>query len=122
MACLVEYSGNSPGTEVLARDLFDIVWSFRQADIPEVRASVLYAVATSFQFLKEETRIRLLLNDSPQDGVLPYLSYAKQHESDESCRQLIGTVLDAVTATFEAIQAETLQAETQHVSNRIRLP
>jgi len=96
LASIVEFSGNAPGTSVLAKDLFDIVWVFRMAEVSEVRRSVLVAVATVFRMLREEMLLSLLLDESSLDSVPRNLHEIAINDPDANCRSLAATTIDFV--------------------------
>lgn len=91
LAVIVESCGNHPTTDVLARDLFELAWGFRTAEVAEVRACVLTAVATCIASVREETLVRLIAqsNDSGSMDNLPrYLRETANADPDESCRTI----------------------------------
>ena len=88
LAVIVESCGNDPTTDVLARDLFELVWGFRNAEVAEVRACVLTAVATCIASVREETLVRFIAHSSSgsMDNLPRYLWEKAQADPDESCR------------------------------------
>lgn len=89
LATIVECSGLTPGTEVLARDLCELAWSFRAVDVPEVRTALLIAVASSLAVLRDEALMGVLysLNDLPE-----FLRGVALEDSDETCRMIASTI------------------------------
>lgn len=93
---------NTPGVDVLAKDLFELVWSFRSAEVPEVRASVLYAVGTAIGFLREES-VMTLLFDSSADNLATHLRLTSENDPDGDCRKLARALTYTVTSTLKVI-------------------
>jgi hypothetical protein len=85
LSTIVEVSGVQ-ASQVLAGDLFDLVWGFRYADVAEIRLSVLVAVATSVAVLPEEKIFMLLLRE---DSSLPKdIADMSSRDPNEECRSL----------------------------------
>lgn len=103
LVSLVGNCGASPGTEILAKDLFELVWNFRDAEVSEIRLAVLDAVGTSFSLIREEALFAILMNES-SFGVAAYLREASNSETDEQCRHAAQQVLGLVAATAKAIE------------------
>ncbi len=89
LSTIVECSGLTPGTEILARDLCEFAWSFRTVDVPEVRMALLIALASSLAALRDEALMGVLysLNDLPE-----YLRGIALEDSDETCRTIASTI------------------------------
>jgi hypothetical protein len=105
LASFVESSGNCPGTDVLAKDLFELVWSFRDAEVAEVRMSVLCAVAVSVKLLREEVLVGMLLSGSAQE--LPnILQRIGLGDADESCRHLANMITRHVASAIQSVGHE----------------
>jgi hypothetical protein len=103
LASFVEASGNCPGTDVLAKDLFELVWSFRDAEVAEVRMSVLCAVAVSVKLLREEVLIGMLLSGSAQE--LPnILQQIGLGDADVSCRHLAQMITRHVAIAIQSVR------------------
>ena len=102
LSVIVESSGHSPGTSVIAKDLFELAWNFKDADVPEVRASILCGVATSLACLGEESVVRLL-TDGSADGLQQYLSETSRSDPDKGCRDLADDVSRIVTKAIRCI-------------------
>ena len=101
---VVECTGPyTPGVDLLAKDLFELVWGFRNAEIPEVRAAVLYAVSRSIALLPEETLFGLLLDDDSSDNLAHSVQSMMENDPDEDCRTLAGMLTHSVTSTLQAI-------------------
>jgi hypothetical protein len=101
LSIIVESCGpHQPGSQLLAKDLLSLVWNFRDAEVAEVRASVLIAVGTSLATLSDENVVRLLLDDSssPSMADLPqFLRLASVSDSDPKCRALAGRIASTMT-------------------------
>jgi len=104
LAVIVENCGLHPSTEVLAKDLFDLVWIFREAEISEVRSSVLCAVGTSLGLLRDETLLPLLFDDSPEKNLRKYLHETAESDPDDICRSLAGDIGRSITNSVRAIE------------------
>ena len=100
---------HNPGVDVLAKDLFELVWSFRGADVPEVRASVLDAVGTAFCFLREDTVLALLF-DSSVDNIARNLQRMSENDPDNNCRSLARALTSNMTSRLKAIDQSPLLA------------
>jgi len=100
LATIVEFSGPH-NSQVLGKDLFDLVWSFRDADVAEVRLSVLVATTTSFAMLPVD-RILALFMDGDVVTISSALNAISEADPDKSCRTI----------------AQTLQKALNELSNR----
>ena len=94
LGTIVECSGLYPGTEVLARDLCELAWSFRNVDVPEVRASLLVAIASSLGTLRDDALMGVLysLHDLPE-----FLRGVALEDSNETCRQIATAISSNVS-------------------------
>jgi hypothetical protein len=110
LAAFVESSGNCPGTDILAKDLFELVWSFRNAEVAEVRTSVLCAVAVSVKVLREEVLVGMLLSGSAQElpNVLQRIGLG---DTDESCRHLAKMLTRHVANAIQSVGHQGLSSE-----------
>jgi hypothetical protein len=91
LSTFVESAGNHPGTSTLASDLFEISWSFCQAQNPEVRRSVLISLATCLPYVTADYLARMICTEQ-----LPnHLEQMKQFDSHEDCRQLASLILES---------------------------
>ena len=86
LATIVEFSGMH-GVQVLGKDLFDLVWSFKDADVAEVRLSVLVATATSFAMMSMETLLTHFMDHNMFD-ISRALESISQNDPDTSCRAI----------------------------------
>jgi hypothetical protein len=102
LSIIVESCGpHQPGSQLLARDLLTLVWNFRDAEVPEVRASVLIAVGTSLATMSHENIARFLLDDSssPSMADLPqFLRLTSVNDSDPKCRAIAANVASTMTS------------------------
>jgi hypothetical protein len=76
---------------MLAEDLLEFVWNFRDAQVAEVRASVLCAVGSCLNMLPQDSILRLFLGSgsSPVSVDLPrYIHGAVSTDRDPQCRAL----------------------------------
>ena len=90
LANVVEMSGYSSSTGNMAKDLFQLVWGFRQAEIAEVRVAALCGVATALgSSLHSRTMLMQILADSSgADGLQRGLAEIATSDPDGKCRQL----------------------------------
>jgi len=117
LAAIVECSRFTPGTDILAKDLAQLVWSFRNADVSDVRVSVLFALATSFHFLDDATLVGMILDDSIA-GVGPFLSNAAACDPDENCRTIASLLVCKTRGAIQQIQASSSSPALTEVSRR----
>ena len=91
----------TPGVEVLAQDLWELVWPLRLADIAEVRASVLSAAGTSLCYLSEQALVTLLM-DSSTDNLITNIQCICENDKDSDCRALANQLRTVVATTLKA--------------------
>jgi hypothetical protein len=105
LASFVESSGNSPGTDVLAKDLFELVWSFRDAEVAEVRMAVLCAVAVSVKLLREEVLVGMIFSGAVHElpNTLQQIGFG---DTDESCRNLAKMIARHVAIAIQSVGHE----------------
>lgn len=72
----------SHAVSALATDLFELAWSFHDANSVEVRRSVLLAMATCIQMMPLD-----VLSSNCRKW-MPYLKESSMRDSDEECRKL----------------------------------
>lgn len=94
LATIVECSGLIPGTEILARDLCELAWSFRTVDVPEVRAAVLIAIANSLAVLHDDALIGVLYS---LNNLTEFLRGVALEDSNETCRTIAATISQNVS-------------------------
>ena len=101
LATIVECSGVAPGTEVLAKDLFELVWSFRTVDVAEVRMGVLVAVAASLSCLSEEDVLTMMF-DGSLSSLPEGLHQIAQLDPDQSCRRLASSMAKGISGIVDS--------------------
>lgn len=111
LASFVEASGNCPGTDSLAKDLFQTVWAFRDADIAEVRMAVLCAAAASVKVLRGDALMDLLFNGSMQD-MPQQLQQIAFNDGDESCRNLAKMIGKHVATAARSVSLQQERSTT----------
>lgn len=100
LATIVECSGFSPGTDILARDLCEFAWSFRTVEVPEVRTAVLVAIANALAVLRDEALMSVLYSL----GELPeFLRGVALEDSDANCRAIAKTISSNVSQLLEGM-------------------
>ncbi|CAJ1953348.1 unnamed protein product [Cylindrotheca closterium] len=90
LAAIVEFSGMH-SAQVLGKDLFDLVWTFRDADVAEVRISVLVATATSFATIPVD-RLLALFMDHDILAISLALNAISENDPDSGCRTIAQTI------------------------------
>lgn len=91
----------------MAKDLVQLVWIFRNADVSEVRMSVLLAVATSFPLLHDDVALQLVLDQSG-DSLGRILPLMADGDPDETCRSLARVLASNVAATLRSIRGDLI--------------
>lgn len=107
LASFVECSRYGPGTSVLAKDLIQLVWGFHQADVGDVRTSVLLAVSVSFSHLGTEDALNLLL-DGPANNMPEVLHSIACRDPDVKCRDLALGLVSNITQTIDSMSIRPL--------------
>jgi hypothetical protein len=100
LAAIVEFSGIHC-SQVLAKDLLQLVWPFRTADVAEIRLSVLVSVATSVAMLPEDRILTLLLSDG--DSLPQIMSDISASDPDRNCRSLALTISQSIVDVLESV-------------------
>ncbi len=100
LSTFVDSSGFNPGTPVLAQDLFELSWSFFIADNPEIRKSVLIAVATCLPHLSQDYIGQMITGNNQLPKVL---SHAAELDSNSNVRTLASVILDGLRSTSLAL-------------------
>ena len=103
LATIVECSGVAPGTDVLAKDLFELVWSFRTVDVAEVRMGVLVAVAASLSCLSEEVVLTMMF-DGSLSSLPEGLKQMAQLDPDQGCRRLATSMAKGISGIVDSLQ------------------
>lgn len=100
LAAIVEFSGIH-SSHVLAADLLQLVWSFRDADVAEVRLSVLVSVATSIAMLPEEKILSVLLEEG--GGLPQIMGDISEKDPDNKCRSLALSISRSIVDALESV-------------------
>jgi len=103
LATIVECSGAAPGTDVLAKDLLELVWSFRTVDVADVRMGVLVAVAASLSVLSQEVVLTMMF-DGALSSLPEGLKQISQLDPDESCRRLALGMAKGISGIVDSLQ------------------
>ena len=103
LATIVECSGVAPGTDTLAKDLLELVWSFRTVDVAEVRMGVLVAVAASLSCLSEEMVLTMMF-DGALSSLPEGLRQMSQLDPDNSCRRLATSMARGISGIVDSLQ------------------
>jgi hypothetical protein len=90
LATIVEFSGMY-SSQVLGKDLFDLVWTFRSADVAEVRMSVLVSIATSFAMLPSE-KFAAFFQNGDMSALPQVMNEISERDPDKGCRTLAMTI------------------------------
>ncbi len=97
LSSFVENAANHPGASALAADLFEISWSFYQAQNPDVRLSVLVSLATCVPHLTPDYVMRIICIEH-----LPrHLQEIEQYDSSGDCRQIASLILGGLSSVTE---------------------
>jgi hypothetical protein len=109
LATIVDCAGpNQPGTGLLARDLFHLVWGFRQAHVPEVRRAVLGSVVTVATVLPRPELAQLL---SSEKGFGRALHEMSLKDGDENCRELALAIQESAVGDARLLTPTSLWDE-----------
>jgi hypothetical protein len=107
LSIIVESCGpHHPGGQLLAKDLLELVWNFRDAQVADVRASVLHAIGSCLTVLPQESIIRLLLDSGTSQSLnaLPhYVQAAIASDRDPQCRALAEHVASTISQNVSSI-------------------
>jgi len=103
LAAIVECCGKGPGSELLAKDMLDLVWNFRTAEVPEVRLSVLCALATSIDMIRVDILLGYIVS-GPFESLPQSLQEMAASDPEDSCRSLALFVSSKLTTTVEAVE------------------
>jgi hypothetical protein len=93
LATIVECSGLAPATEILAKDLIELAWSFRTVEVSEVRTAVLVAIGNSLVLLRDEALVSVLYGH----GLPVFLQEVALEDSNDTCRVMAATLLKNVS-------------------------
>lgn len=103
LTVLVENCGPfHSSTQVLANDLLELAWIFRDAEVAEVRSSVLCAVGSSLTMMSEKSLSRLLFDTHAVD--LPhYIESTSRNDRDHNCRNLAMQISSSISKSVESL-------------------
>ena len=107
LSCIVECSGQSPGTDTLASDLAGFAWSFHTTDSSELRSSVLLSVYIGFSRMRPEAIATALfggggvLRDLPDE-----LRRTILDDSNPECREFAKQILSSCHETLSLLGEE----------------
>lgn len=87
LATIVECAGLSIGAEDLSKDLIEFSWSFRSAEVAEIRSSVLLAIASSLALLSNDVLLGVLYGGTVED-IPDFVRRTALDDSDMTCRRL----------------------------------
>jgi hypothetical protein len=102
LAMIVELSGRGPSTEMMAKDLFECAWGFRQAEVSEIRSACLYSVTAAVANM-QEGQLMVILSDEGVDGFSASLKRIVMEDPDYECRNAAGSIARNVKAAIEAM-------------------
>jgi hypothetical protein len=103
VACSGRFDNQS---HILAKDLIQLVWTFRNADIADVRVSVLYAVGTSLDVLPQNVALQVLFGDfSVDSNMTQAIQTMTSSDPDDNCRSLSRIVFDKIVSTVQCIES-----------------
>eukprot|EP00540_Astrosyne_radiata_P007000 CAMPEP_0116825060 /NCGR_PEP_ID=MMETSP0418-20121206/1749_1 /TAXON_ID=1158023 /ORGANISM="Astrosyne radiata, Strain 13vi08-1A" /LENGTH=470 /DNA_ID=CAMNT_0004453513 /DNA_START=112 /DNA_END=1524 /DNA_ORIENTATION=- len=109
LSCIVDCSGPSLDTEVLARNLVEFAWSFEDTNVPELRSSVLVALSSSLANLADEILASVLAR-----GPLDYrrLRHIAIGDPDSTCRRLASALIQRCEASDPLIVIHSTSTKT----------
>lgn len=102
LSTIVECCGIHPGSDIMAKDLFEMVWLFREAEIPDVRMSVLTSTATCIRLLRDETLLQLLLDQSA--SVSRALQLIAATDSNSTCRKIAQVISASLDSSLKSVR------------------
>jgi hypothetical protein len=97
----VELVGRNPAGAVLARDLFDLVWNFLDAEVSEIRKSVLSAVGSALDYLPQEAVLDLAASSKMNGGMLRSLLEMSSNDPEGECRGLASQIVRSFAANLK---------------------
>ena len=91
----------APGIDIMVKDLWELSWVFREAEVPEVRLSVLRSFTTVLEFHQHDPSLAF---DVPRE--LPrFLESVASHDPEENCRFLASSLVDGLSVEQPLIEA-----------------
>jgi len=97
LSVFVDYAGFHPSTCIVAKDLFELSWSFFTAENPEVRKSVLLSLASCIPHLHQNYIGQVLLGN---ERIPDVLSKASNFDSNVDVRMLASALLGSFHELF----------------------
>jgi hypothetical protein len=101
LAVVVELSGRGRMTEIMAKELFELAWGFRQAEVPEVRIAALCSVASAITNMHSNDLL-LILYDNRADSLSYSLKQIVSSDPDQECRDMATKISHSVAQALEA--------------------
>ena len=101
LATIVECAGLSIGAEVLAKDLIELSWTFRSAEVAEIRSSVLLALASSLALLSNDVLLGVLYGGAVED-IPDFVRRTALDDSDKTCRRLALSLSKGIEEGFHS--------------------
>ena len=112
LAMIVELSGRGRATEAMAKDLFECVWGFRQAEVSDVRIASLCAVASAISSMQDDRLLQVLSDERP-GSFSSTLKQIVMQDPDQECRDAAATIARNVTQSLESMGPLLLPMETK---------
>lgn len=104
LATIVEFSGmNSAQVQVMGKDLFELVWAFKDADVAEIRLSVLVATATSFAMMPLDCLLTHFM-DHDIFSISNALNAISKNDPDNGCR----TIAQSISQSLNEVSNRSL--------------
>lgn len=98
--CVVHCVGPyAPAADLMVRDFFRLAWTFRDAEVPEVRMAVLHAVSTVFGCVQYDVQ---LLDTSALKALTEYVKEAEHSDPEEDCRTLASKLSNNMTGSIHS--------------------
>jgi len=102
LAMIVELSGRGRSTETMAKDLFDCVWGFHQAEISEVRIASLCAVTAALSNMQDDMLLQILYEERA-GNLSSSLKQIVTQDPDQECRNVAATIAKNVARALESM-------------------
>lgn len=90
LSVMVNCARTSPSSRVFASDLFQLAWSFRDANNSEVKRSVLVAIATSIS-------VDPIGQYTSMNALVPFLSDCSFNDTDSGCREIALSIVGIIS-------------------------
>lgn len=99
LAMIVELAGRGRATEIMAKDLFECVWGFRQAEVSEVRTASLCSVCVAIGNMQED-HLLMVLGDESISRSLKHVAY---NDPEQECRQVATDIAQKIKNVVAAM-------------------